>query len=202
MNDIFFTSDLHLDHDNVRYHCDRPFQSVEEMNSKLIDNWNNIVTSKDTVIIGGDFAWKRHGRFINMLKGKKILVLGNHDKMSQEILNQFSEVHELLFKVFGKIQIMICHYPMKSWRNSCHGSWHLYGHCHGRMTEFESINSFDIGVDVWNYTPIPFEVICEKMNTVKTAPQNFLHGEAELNVQKNRETNLSILEKFIGKISK
>jgi len=31
----FVVSDLHLNHDNIIEYCDRPFESVEEMNERL-----------------------------------------------------------------------------------------------------------------------------------------------------------------------
>ena len=48
---IFFTSDLHLGHENCIRLCNRPFSSIEEMDETLIENWNHKVTGKDTCLL-------------------------------------------------------------------------------------------------------------------------------------------------------
>ena len=53
---IFFTSDTHFDHANIIKFCDRPFKDVEEMNWKLIKNWNDKVPQDGLVFHLGDFA--------------------------------------------------------------------------------------------------------------------------------------------------
>lgn len=55
---IFFTSDLHLGHENCIRLCNRPFSSIEEMDETLIENWNRKVTGKDTVYILGDLIYR------------------------------------------------------------------------------------------------------------------------------------------------
>ena len=54
---IFFTSDLHLGHENCIRLCNRPFSSIEEMDETLIENWNRKITGKDTVYILGDLIY-------------------------------------------------------------------------------------------------------------------------------------------------
>lgn len=160
---IFVTADTHFDHPNIIRHCDRPFENVDEMNQTLVDNWNAVVNKHDLVYILGDFAFQGHRHWIHATKGKKIIIMGNHDKMSYDILRLFKDVHSLLdIRIAGQ-KITMCHYPMVSWRASIHGSWHLYGHMHGRSMEYDDRLMFDVGVDVWNYSPVPWEVVCMKM---------------------------------------
>jgi calcineurin-like phosphoesterase family protein len=60
--------------------------------------------------------------------------------------------------------ITFCHYAMRTWPGSYAGSAHLYGHSHGRMPELDSLLSFDVGVDVWGYIPVPWEAIQKKID--------------------------------------
>ena len=45
----YFISDTHFYHYNIIQYCDRPFDNIEEMNNKMIESWNSIVTQSDTV---------------------------------------------------------------------------------------------------------------------------------------------------------
>ena len=82
---IYFTADLHLGHNAIIGMQDRPFETVEQMNKALIDNYNAIVRKNDTVYILGDICHRvtvdKANEFISKLKGKKILIKGNHDKV-------------------------------------------------------------------------------------------------------------------------
>ena len=40
---IYFTADIHFYHENIINLTKRPFKNADEMNKKIIDNWNNIV---------------------------------------------------------------------------------------------------------------------------------------------------------------
>lgn len=51
---IFVTSDLHLGHYNIIRYCKRPFNNLDDMNTKLVRNWNSVVSPKDTVYFLGD----------------------------------------------------------------------------------------------------------------------------------------------------
>lgn len=171
----FFTADHHFGHGSILKHCSRPWATTAEMDEQLIANWNGMVTKKDTVIVDGDFAWKDHKKYINALNGKKTLIIGNHDKMDRASLEQFSNVigsnkqPGTLEMVLDSKLIVIGHYRHLTWRASCHGSWHLYGHSHGRFQEADDLLACDIGVDVWDYAPVPWEVLKAKLGSRQAA---------------------------------
>jgi calcineurin-like phosphoesterase family protein len=177
MSNLFFTADCHLGHDRIRIHCNRPWPTIDEMDNALIARWNAIVNKDDTTYIVGDFVMikkdpnienmKRYRHYFHALNGRKILIKGNHDGMSKEVYREcFSEVHEgILDKVIDHQKMTFCHYPMRSWNCSFHGAWHFFGHVHGRLPDHPSSLSTDVGVDVkeWNYTPVPWEILRNKM---------------------------------------
>ena len=54
---IYFISDTHFYHKSIIPYCKRPFASIEEMNKKLIDNWNYTINDDDTIYFLGDFSF-------------------------------------------------------------------------------------------------------------------------------------------------
>ena len=46
---IYYVSDLHIGHEKIIKVCNRPFNSLEEMNNALIANWNAKVKPNDEV---------------------------------------------------------------------------------------------------------------------------------------------------------
>jgi len=58
---IWITSDQHYGHANILHYAIRPFENVQEMDRELIRRHNEVVQSKDTVYIVGDFTLKRNG---------------------------------------------------------------------------------------------------------------------------------------------
>lgn len=60
---MWFTADLHLGDTNILHEMDRPFDSVEEMNRKVIDAVNECVAADDRLYILGDLLivcpWRR-----------------------------------------------------------------------------------------------------------------------------------------------
>ena len=80
---IYFTSDLHLFHDNILKFDNRPFNDVEEMNLEIIKRWNNKITDEDVVYILGDVSYGSAKDTIDIIKQlnyKELhLVVGNHD---------------------------------------------------------------------------------------------------------------------------
>lgn len=92
----FFTSDTHFGHANIIKLCNRPFKDVEEMNEKLIENWNKVVSEDGTVFHLGDFAFGGSGLWnsvIPRLNGQIYLIIGNHDRknLRQGYMGKFAD---------------------------------------------------------------------------------------------------------------
>lgn len=83
---IWFVGDLHFGHHNVINYCNRPYKDVFEMNESITKIWNETVSENDTVYVLGDFSL--NAKYVEMylprLNGKKILIVGNHDKPFKE----------------------------------------------------------------------------------------------------------------------
>lgn len=161
MGNVWFAADTHFDHENIRVHCNRPWKSCHEMNEAIVSNFNSVIGKKDTIYIVGDFAWKNHGRWICALNGHKVFIPGNHDKMNLEHLRCFSNnsknpKEDKIFETkIDNHRVVMCHFPMVSWNASCHGSWHIYGHVHGRYVHPGL--AMDVGIDTNNYMPYSWD---------------------------------------------
>lgn len=165
---IFFTSDTHYWHRNIIRYSNRPFNDIEEMNNELIQRWNSVVGDNDTVYHLGDVGFKRDmDDILDQLKGKnKFWIPGNHDKdWKRKGLKGFTRLeqcHEMY--VANKVMVVLCHYGMRVWNRCHHGAFHLYGHSHGSLPG--NSQSCDVGVDCWDYTPVTFDQIKQRLDTL------------------------------------
>jgi calcineurin-like phosphoesterase family protein len=130
------------------------------MNQAIIENINAVVQPDDIYWHLGDFAWKDPQQFIAAIRCKHIhIVLGNHDR--PQLLRGVRCYPGLVdLKLQGQ-KVTLCHYPMRSWRASYHGAWHLYGHVHGRMESLPF--TLDVGVDSHDFRPWSWNEICDYM---------------------------------------
>lgn len=150
---IFFTSDTHFGHKAIIDFCKRPYSSVEEMNEELVKNWNNTVSKGDTVYHLGDFAFHNHNIF-HKLNGKKHLIKGNHD--DKKVLElPWSSVQDYKVLQENRKKFVLFHCPITDWEDMYKGSIHLHGHVHSKARAWQMLaNSYDVGVDANNYTPV------------------------------------------------
>ena len=161
----YFISDLHIGHENILKLTNRPFKSIEEMNETLIKNWNKKVSEEDNIYIIGDLFFKCQENveeFLKRLKGKKTLIVGNHDKTWLEKIDKnkyFEIVTELLTFDDGQRMVTLCHYPMVSFE----GRFHIHGHIHGNKNDvfWETLKKMDkvlnASVEINNYQPVTFD---------------------------------------------
>ena len=106
-----------------------------------INNWNNVVTNKDTVYILGDFCWRKDDewdRALSLLHGQKVLIRGNHDlkNMPGNIRKYFLDVKEYKEISDHGRKVILCHYPIPFYKGDYNeNTYMLYGHLHTTAEE-------------------------------------------------------------------
>ena len=144
MGKNFYISDTHFGHQNIIKLDNRPFKNCDQMENVLVMNWNNNVTSEDTVYILGDFCWldgQEWDRILNRLNGHKILIKGNHDvkrinqinssSKTKHFLNGFDAIYDYLEVPDNGRRVILSHYPILFYRSNYNGNiYHLFGHVH------------------------------------------------------------------------
>jgi calcineurin-like phosphoesterase family protein len=158
---IFLISDTHFCHKNIIEYADRPFLSVEEMNEKIIENWNKAVKKNYKVIIAGDFALcgkEKMKELVERLNGYKILILGNHDR-SYNSMKSFPFDEVIKYPILIQEKYIISHHPLE---NVPTGFVNIHGHIHNR--EMHSLNYFNISVEQIGYTPIELKEIEKRID--------------------------------------
>lgn len=132
----FYISDLHIG-------CQNTFDGRTLEHDKILKkNWNERITNADTVYILGDIGKEGNNKdneylceVISTLKGKKVLIQGNHEKMKDLRLRQlFTEITDLkeISDNSKNLQavVIMSHYPILMWNKQHQGAIHLYGHVH------------------------------------------------------------------------
>ena len=166
--DIWVISDTHFGHKNIIDYCDRPFKTTWLMNQAIRDNWNSVVKDGDIVYHLGDvyMGWNEPqtiGSFMASLKGRKRLVLGNHDDAKDPVLyNSFQKI--MVWRMFPEFGLLLTHVPVhesslfrgatgneeapKKLRN-------VHGHIHEKNSP--SPDHRNVSVEQINYRPINIE---------------------------------------------
>ena len=176
---VWFTSDLQFWHKNICKYCNRPYESVEEMNEAIIQNWNAVVKDDDIVFVLGDLGFcgiEKLKPLLERLKGKKYLVQGNHDSdkvvfklIEGNILEDFYKLTTITIEGDPEVpeqMLTLCHFPMIDWYNKEKGAWMVHGHQHQLPeTPSCSVLHWDVGLDKNGMTPISFEQL--KINITK-----------------------------------
>jgi len=148
---IYFTSDLHLGHENIIDLSNRMFFSIERMDDTIIKNWNSIVRDEDVVYILGDFCFKRFSHYWKQLKGNKVLIKGNHDKKGLD---------EATLYLFDK-EWQLIHRPQDSgYKYVLHGHVHKPPKIHTQKNDRLFIN---VCCELWDYKPVSMKQIYNLM---------------------------------------
>ena len=150
----WFISDTHFSHANIIKYTNRPFATIEEMNSTLIANWNQHIAPEDQVFFLGDFGLGHidHLHAIcSKLNGHKILIRGNHDKNADSMHRVgFDVVLESAYLKIGRHLVELIHVPS----NPQPSHFQLHGHVHEKRPNKLLTKQLNLSVEVWDYKPV------------------------------------------------
>ena len=120
MSNLFITADTHFGHENILNYCNRPFKSLEHMDSELIRRWNARVKPSDVVLHLGDFSFRntpggKQGEgsttnkswdYLKQLNGNVVILQGNHDRNN----GVNSHIKSMVIE-FVKLEFYLTHRP-------------------------------------------------------------------------------------------
>lgn len=181
----FFTSDLHLGHQNIIKYCNRPFKTVDEMNQTIVERWNSRVDNLDEVYILGDLALgnlTESLKLVEQLNGIKNLVPGNHDRcwVGHKKVREadFKRYEDVGLKILEEdflydSHIRLCHFPVTgdshdedrfdAYRPTLADfEWLLHGHVHN-LWKMQG-HQINVGVDMWDFYPVHEDQIYAVIN--------------------------------------
>lgn len=172
---LYLSADWHLNHANIIKHCNRPFKNVNQMNNTIIHNCNIRLKPLDTLIHVGDLLYTSGkmaeanittSNVYERVKNLLILLKGNHDRH-----NNIKNMLDYTVITFGKKRFLITHIPPSTngYENKKydlsytfpHIDCILCGHVHCNWktmiykTPQFNIPIINVGVDVWNFQPVP-----------------------------------------------
>lgn len=174
----FYMADTHFGHPAIlrSQPATRSFETVEDMDAAIIERVNERVEKEDILFILGDFAFSRDHAYLqhvfHALRGRKVLVLGNHDVDNRGCLKKGiaalpwdappMQAMETKDGPNGA-RVWLSHYAHRAWPAQHYGSYHFYGHSHGALPSVG--RSRDVGIDVpdMGFGPLSFEDLTEEM---------------------------------------
>lgn len=185
---IYITSDLHFHHTNIAKFCPKyrsGFATVNDMNTALLNEWNETIKPEDEVYFLGDMTFAHRGdvieHLLNSLNGKITWILGNHDKNALKFARQNPRifVRDYLEINHAGHRIVLSHFPIFSWNGIHRGALHLHGHAHGSI-EQHNVNTrrTDVGWDVHGRILTLDEAVAMTAAKPISSPEGDHHNQA------------------------
>lgn len=197
---MFFTSDSHFSHQKmveefvnedgsparIDPRTGKRFESIEDHDEFLIEQWNKTVPIDSKVYHCGDFAFdaKTFTEIIPRLNGRITLIVGNHDPIQKvSCLRNIDESKMLrdvmLWKIFNSSNtphlnrsqfFTLSHIPLAKIQFKSKSQYNVHGHIHNFMQLDESgepdPSYINICVEQTSYAPISLEDLICRMKDI------------------------------------
>jgi calcineurin-like phosphoesterase family protein len=125
----YICSDLHLGHKNISKFRKFVTDSADNTN-KIVNCWRETIRKQDIVFCLGDVAFDKESLdILGNLKGRKVLIKGNHDDFisTKDQANVFEEIHGILqYKGMWLTHCPIHPAEMRKRKGNAHGHTHNF----------------------------------------------------------------------------
>lgn len=162
----WLTADLHLGHKYIiskaiKQSHGRDYETLEEHDAMIEDNWNSVVKPHHTVAVLGDVVFQPD-RFeiLKRLNGTKILVMGNHDDYypTSMYLESFAQIYGALKY---KREFMLTHVPIHPEQFETRYKYNIHGHLHS--DSIDDPRYLCVSVDQHDFKPVSFEEVASRL---------------------------------------
>lgn len=168
----------------------RDFDTLDKMNSTIVNGINSVVGQDDILIHLGDWSFggfESIAEFRSRIVCKNIhLFLGNHDHHIKKNKDNCRELFTSVSKyniiqvvipkpheIFGgpdKYNFVCFHHPISSWEEMGSGVMHLFGHVHlPKKSVVREGRSMDVGVDGNNFIPYSLKEVVKLIGNKEIA---------------------------------
>lgn len=192
MKNIWMWSDLHLGHENMYKFLNedgtklRNWETMEEAEEYMVQEYNKLVKPQDTVYFLGDISSKNTVAdkfFKNIVKSRRVLICGNHDNRlgAKFWLKHFDDLRGCynLSQSEDRTNYLLTHIPVHS---DSKGKFKrcIHGHIHSQQVrkKFPIVDEYgypstaseldpwykNVSVEVIGYRPLNFDEIVEETN--------------------------------------
>ena len=154
---IWLIADTHLYHDKIVVLSDRPSNFTQ----LIISNLRRLIAEQDTLIHLGDVILYKHPELVSILdsiKGRKILVMGNHDRKSKGWYMRAGFASAMDMMVWGNI--LFSHKPVEHLpdgvKYNIHGHFHNDEHRKGESWYDPAVHKL-LAIENTDYQPIKLQ---------------------------------------------
>lgn len=148
MSNVRFCADLHLGHKNMAIR--RGFNDGEHHDQHVIERWNSVVHPHDLTFILGDLTFEKADHYykLDLLNGRKHVVLGNHDPS-----NRVDELMKYVEKVGGILKyrgLFLTHCPVHESQFK-RIPFNIHGHLHENVLDDDRYKC--VSMEAIDYVP-------------------------------------------------
>lgn len=182
---IWVTGDLHFNDEKLISRCRNNFKTIEEHNNYIIEQYNSCVQEDDLVYILGDLGFKPYAKLLPLvkrLKGRKILVLGNHDQLTDGEYRSMGIIKTIKTPFYYSDHLILSHEPVKEAFNNQY-VYNLHGHLH--LAELNLPNYINVNIELNDFKPYNLKELDEEIFTLTKRRQEKFGEEWYKNYYKN-----------------